>query len=213
MYKFVKIKCDIQGIYSSWFLVYNGEKNLGIIEPMNEKLKRSVFSLHAEYNNDWMYRMIKLNAKNLDYEESYLKLNKTLYIRPNGVYMTLGKGNTIIEEKYCNFFPEDIKAQIVICENDKVAEYKWKKYLNKRFPNQTIKTINFFDLRSDENIQHNFEDVEYITFSTTFSNYDWFNKLLKNKNDNQKIIGYCKDLKMWNEIDTTNIEIVTNLDV
>lgn len=210
MYKFVKINCKLQGVHSTWFLEFKGQDASGITEPMNEKLLREVFSLHGEESKGWLHRAIKAATTQVDYDAIFEKYNKTLYIRPNGTYMMLSDREEIIEEVFLSHFPVKQVAEIVICENDKKEEYRWRKYLEKRFPEKKIKTINFFDLRSDEDILANFKGAKFITFSTTFSNLEWFNKLVKCKNDNQKIIGYCHDIEKWDLINEP-IEIVTSI--
>lgn len=210
MNKFVKIKCDLQGVYPYWFLVFDGNNKQEIIEPMNEKLIRTCFSLHGEASNNWAYRLIQSSCREINYKAIQEELNKILYIRANGVYMTQSSSDNIIEETYSDHFPVTEVADIVICENDKKEEYKWLEYLKGRFPTKTIKTINFFDLRTEKDILANFEGAEFITFSTTFSKMDWFEKLLRCKEKDQKIIGYCHDPKKW-ELISTDIEIVKSI--
>ena len=85
----------------------------------------------------------------------------------------------------------DLFTEVVICENDKTAEPELVNYLQDRFPNKTISTINFFDLRSEKEVNEIFKKATYITFSTTFSNFDWFKKLSNNLSENHKVIGFC----------------------
>jgi len=197
--------------HTNWFLVIEQ----GTKEPDNLSAKmgeirlRSVTDLlnsEPATQDSWQrIQMLALHTR--DYESLAAKYG-TLLIRPIGSYMTL-RGNQITEEKYDAHFPVSNTGQIVICENDLVAESKWVKYLTHRFPDKTIVTINCFNMKSDEEIQLYFKDAEYITFSTTFSNVEWFETMTR-LIDNQKVIGYCSDSEKWAEakIIYPNVEIV-----
>lgn len=207
--RYVKIKG-----HPNWFLVLaaTDDEPVGLSETMQEKILRSeVCALHnPEAKMDFVHRITLAAAMSLDYE-SLAKKYGTILIRPSGSYMCL-HSNEITEETFDTDFPIDEFAEIVICENDQKAEYKWVEYLKNRFPNTKIVTINFFDLRSETEVEKYFSKAKYITFSTTFSNYEWFKKLSK-FSTGKKIIGYCHTEQNWkhaNEINP-NVEIVNNL--
>jgi hypothetical protein len=207
--KYVKVKG-----HKNWFLVLeadNDEPN-GLSEIMQEKILRSeVCALHnPEAKMDFVHRVILVATINIDYE-SLAKKYGTILIRPIGSYMPI-YNNEIIEETFDTNFPIEEFAEIVICENDQKAEYKWVEYLKSRFPNKKILTINFFDLRSEKEVEKYFSKAKYITFSTTFSKYEWFKKLTK-YSIGKKIIGYCHNNEKWhiaNKINS-NVEIVYNM--
>ena len=209
--RYVKVKG-----HPNWFLVLeakNDEPN-GLSEIMQEKILRSeVCQLHHDTPESRMgfeHRLILTATRNLDYP-SLAKKYGTILVRPIGSFMPL-YGNEITEETFDTDFPIEEFAEIVICENDQKAEYKWVEYLKSRFPNKKILTINFFDLRSENEVEKYFSKAEYITFSTTFSKYEWFEKLTKFSNG-KKIIGYCHNKENWeyaNEINP-NVEIVDNI--
>lgn len=166
---------------------------------MSEKILRSIFTLqndNSESRKDFKHRLQMAALNQLDYE-SITKKCGTILIREIGSYMLL-KGNEITEEKFDEHFPIEDFAEIVICENDKRSEYKWVNYLKSRFPNKKILTINYFDLRSDNEVEKFFSKAKYITFSTTFSNYEWFKKLNRNLKD-QKVIGFSHSNEKWKE--------------
>jgi hypothetical protein len=207
--RYVKVKG-----HPNWFLVLEpGDKEpSGLSEIMQEKILRSeICALHnPAATNDFVHR-VKIAAVNgIDYEMLAEKYG-TILIRPIGSFMSL-QYNEITEEIFDVDFPIEEFAEVVICENDKNAEYKWVEYLKERFPNKKILTISFFDLRSDNEVEVYFREAKYITFSTTFSTFDWFRKLTK-YSKGKKIIGYCHDIKKWeqaNEINP-NVEIVRNI--
>lgn len=201
--RYVKVKG-----HDNWFFVL--EPNMSLpnnFKPvMQEKILRSeVYTLHGGKNidkGDFDRRLKLLATKEIDYENEANKCGAIL-IRPIGSYMPLS-GNEITSEKLDSdfnqsYFPLDDSCfgEIVICENDKIAEYKWVKYLQSRFPNKTIATINFFDLRTDDEVAEFFKRAKYITFSTTFSNYEWFKKLNRHLNSYHKVIGYCHVQDNW----------------
>jgi hypothetical protein len=209
MNRYVKVKG-----HENWFLVLeSGEDEPdGLSEIMQEKILRSeVCALHdPNAKMDFTHRIILAATRNIDYE-SLAKKYGVILIRPIGSYMLLS-GNEITEETFDTDFPIDEFGDIVICENDQKAEYKWVEYLKSRFPNQKILTINYFDLRSESEVEKYFNNAKYITFSTTFSKYNWFEKLTKFSKDKQ-VIGYCHNPENWdraNEINP-NIEIVNNI--
>lgn len=204
--RYVKVKG-----HSNWFLVLEAgdyEPN-GLSEKMQEKILRSeVCALHnPDAKMDFVHRVKLAATRSINYESLAEKYG-TILIRPIGSFMLL-YNNEIISETFDTDFPIDEFAEIVICENDKKAEYKWVEYLKARFPNKKILTINYFDLRSENEVAKYFDKADYITFSTTFSNYEWFEKLTKFSNG-KKIIGYCHNPEKWelaNQINP-NVEIV-----
>ena len=204
--RYVKVKG-----HDNWFLVL--EK--GQLEPenlsekMQEQILRSeVCKLHDPSKTmDFVHRVTLAATREIDYEKLAEKYG-TILIRPIGSFMPLYY-NEIIEECFDFHFPITDFAEIVICENDKTAEWQWVEYLEKRFPKQKISTINFFDLRSEHEVKLYFEKAKYITFSTTFTRYEWFEKLVRNSNASHKIIGYCHDADKWKRA----IEICNNIEI
>lgn len=213
MNRYVKVKG-----HANWFLVLKPNTNEpeGLSETMQEKILRSeVCGLHdpEEKRSDvlFVHRLINIATREIDYED---KANKygTILIRPIGSFMPL-QGNEITEEKFSEDFPIDEFGDIVICENDKYPDQEWVNYLKIRFPDKKIVTINYFDLRSDSDVEKFFEKAEYITFSTTFSDFGWFKKLSKHVTDNHKVIGYSHDAGKWIEAHEINprVEIIESM--
>ena len=207
--RYVKVKG-----HQNWFLVLEADDDEpnGLSETMQEKILRSeVCALHnPEAKMDFVHRVTLVATRGIDYE-SLAKKYGTILIRPIGSFMPLYY-NEITEETFDTDFPIDEFAEIVICENDEKAEYKWVDYLKSRFPKKKILTINFFDLRSENEVEKYFSKAKYITFSTTFSRYQWFEKLTKFSNG-KKIIGYCHSPENWeraNQINP-NVEVVSSM--
>ena len=224
MNTYVKIHCKTQGDYPNWFLVYDGKfdlvDDLKLNEEYQEKRIRLVFNLHnhrdidsdIDYDKEYQEQIKTLISKPVNYRAKFNKYG-TLYIRENGTFLTLSDKENIIDTVYSNHFPVKETADIVICENDKEAEKKWINFLQKTYLGKTIKTINFFDLRNDSDIKANFADAELITFSTTFSNFEWFEKLIENKYAYQKVIGYSHQPEKWKEAKQiySDVEIVHSI--
>lgn len=213
MNRYVKIKG-----HNNWFLVLGGDRDEpdGFSELMQEKILRShVCELHQDTPKSRMdstHRLIMSATREIDYVKLAKKYG-TILVRPIGSFMPIN-GNEIIDEVFDMDFPIDDYADIVICENDERAEYKWVEYLKNRFPNKKITTISYFDLRSDHEVEQYFSNAKYITFSTTFSNYDWYMKLSNHVNNNHKIIGYCHTPENWLDalvINNTNVEVVDTI--
>jgi len=211
MKRFVKV----QG-HSNWFLVY--EPNTNIDYNLNEVMKEKLFNtvvmngLHGVVDKGELEYLVKKQGVNeLSYERVAKKIG-TLLIRPIGSYMPL-RGNTITDECFSDNFPIDNFADIVICENDAHAELKWVEYLQNRFPSKKISTINFFYLRTEVEIKEYFEKAQIISFSTTFSNYDRFTKMVKSLNNSHMIIGYSHCPEKWDDALKVYkfIEVVKNL--
>lgn len=208
--RYIKVKD-----HPNWFLYLeaNEYEPDGLSEKMQEQILRSqVCALHhPDAKMDFTHRLKLAATRNIDYESLANKYGVIL-IRPIGSYMFL-RGNEITEERFDSDFPIEEFAEIVICENDQKAEVKWVEYLKKRFPNKKMLTINFFDLRSESEVEKYFSKAEYITFSTTFSRYHWFEKLSNNVAARHKVIGYCHDQENWSEAlrINKNIEIVKSL--
>lgn len=210
MNRYVKV----QG-HGNWFMVLTNNDYVpdGFSENMQERILRSeVARLHdPNAKMDFTHRVVLAATRELNYEELTKKYG-TILIRPIGSFMPL-YGNVITEEIFDKDFPIEDYGEIVICENDQHAEWKWVDYLKQNFPNQKILTINYFDLRSEHEIKQYFDKAKYITFSTTFSNYEWFKKLTNLSNPEHKIIGYCHNPDKWEgalEINN-NVKIIKKL--
>lgn len=211
--RYVKVKG-----HNNWFLVLEPNATLptNFSPVMQEKILRSeVYTLHGGKTidkGDFDRRLKLLATTQIDYEYIASKYG-TILIRPIGSYMPL-RGNEITEEKFDNnfyesYYPLDDSSfgEVVICENDKIAESKWVRYLQANFPNKTIATINFFDLRTENEVAEFFKRATYITFSTTFSKYEWFEKLNRHLNSNHKVIGYCHIADNWKKALEINPEV------
>ncbi len=211
LFRFVKVLG-----HKNWFLVLEAGQDEpdSFSEIMQEKILRSeVLELHnPNLTMDYAQRITLAATHEIDYQKLANKYG-TLLIRPIGSYMPL-HGYSITDEIFDTDFPIEEFAEIVICENDNKAEYKWVEYLKKRFPNKKIITINYFDLRSESEVIKYFEKAEYITFSTTFSNYEWYKKLSKFANSTHKIIGYCHSKENWNDAleINKNVEIIETIE-
>lgn len=210
MNKYVKIKG-----HDNWFLVLSSGQSEpeGLSEEMQNKITRmEVCKLHnPAATMDFTHRVILSAVHKLDYE-SLAKKYGTILIRPIGSFMTPIKGMEIVSTVYSNHFPIEDFNSIVICENDNKAERYWVKYLENRFPNKPITVINFFDLRSEEEVSQYFLEAEFITFATTFTKFEWFEKLVRNLKPHNKVIGYCIDSTKWIEALKIypHIEIIKN---
>lgn len=208
--RYVKVKG-----HTNWFLVLEADDDEpnGLSEIMQEKILRSeLCELHnPNAKMDFVYRIKLAATRQIDYE-SLAKKYGTILIRPIGSFMTL-YNNEITEETFDTDFPIDEFGEIVICENDQKAEYNWVEYLKKRFPNKKIVTINYFDLRSENEVEKYFNKAKYITFSTTFTRYSWFEKLTKYATNKHTIIGYCHIPENWNRAKeiNTRVEIIKKM--
>lgn len=210
MNRYVKIEG-----YSIWFLVLEPGQSEpeGLSQTMQEKILLStVCKVHNPTSGpNEVQRLIMAATRDIDYEALANKYG-TILIQPVGSFMPL-YNNKIVQETYSLDFPIQDYAEIVICENDEKAEYNWVKYLKKRFPDKSITTINFFSLRSEEHVREYFSKAEYITFSTTFTDLSWFEKLTRYATESHHIIGYCHDSGMWEKAlqINQNVEIINNI--
>lgn len=201
--------------YDNWFIAFNNGDALPdrFSKVSKEKAIKSEFQKIFDNKDDDKSQIIRkrieyLSNNTIDYNSLSEKYG-TLLIRENGSWMTLDD-NRIVSEKFENRFPnDDIFADVVICENDEFAEKAWVEYLKDRFPSKTISTINFFSLRETEEVKEIFNKAEYITFSTTFTDLFWFEKLTQALNDSNKVIGHCHIQENW----TKALRINENVEV
>ena len=208
MNRFVKIKG-----HSNWFLVFDAKTNIeeSFEKSNREKMASLIMNRYLDINTDFksvdpenLRRRLEILDRPIDYTVLSEKYG-TLLIRPIGTYMLLA-GTEVIEERFDSSFPVIDTADIVICENDAVSEKHWNEYLKNRFPDKSITTINFFRMRSDEEVRKYFEKAKYITFSTTFSDLDWYKKLVRNLTPEHKVIGFShasweKALEIYNKVE------------
>jgi hypothetical protein len=111
--------------------------------------------------------------------------------------MCLTKDVEVLRTVYAEDFPIDQFATVVVCENDADMPYKWLKYLKERFSGESIEVINYFDTRSDAQVKAYFKRAKYVTFTTTFTTMAWWELLVRNLRENNKVIGHCDDRKGW----------------
>jgi hypothetical protein len=90
------------------------------------------------------------------------------------------------------------------------AEPNWLSYLHNRFPGEQIEVLNFFSTRSVNELKEIFKNVDYITFSTTFTSTQWFKNLIEASTDTNKIIGLSHT--GWDIIDTEYVGTKLNIE-
>ncbi len=201
--------------HQNWFLVIeSGQKEPdGLSEKMQERILEKeisdVFNPIAKI--DYVQRLNLISERSLNYE-AYAEKYGAILVRPHGSF-TILKNTVITNETFDTNFPIEDFAEIVICENSEKAELEWVKYLEERFAGKKIITINFFNLRDEKEVEKYFEKAKYITFSTTFSKFEWFEKLSKYARHNHKIIGFCHSKEKWAEAleINNNVEIIEHL--
>jgi hypothetical protein len=84
-------------------------------------------------------------------------------------------------------FPIESAYDVVVCENDENAPEEWLRKLAE-IQLGNIYVIGFFGTRSQESINEIVSKAKYVTFTTTFMDLEWFEKMLKAV-DNQTIYG------------------------
>lgn len=117
----------------------------------------------------------------------FIKNGATLLIwYANGGYVPLQKPLTAsdnLEIKSIQYLPypkmpTDKKADIIVCENDPVAEDWWIELLKKKYPDYSICVLTRFSEREHKDIAAHFENAKIISFTTSFSSFEWFDKLV-----------------------------------
>lgn len=203
MFEFAKVTSHI-GDYGYMLVVRpNTDSAKGFdLQQMGDRLLRTAF-IQSISNPNYGINSISdftsiMPLQGIDYQAKADEWGRVLLVREIGSYMCLSSEMTLSDTCYSKYFPRK-QATICICENDAVAEPFWVEYLQKRFK-EPIKVIPFFGQKSDEEVREALVDCEYVTFSTTFSNYTWFEKLLRCKPKTAKIIGYSHDPKKWEEV-------------
>jgi len=202
MNKFIKVKG-----HNCWFLVVNeettGVEKLG--EDSHEKILRRetqrIFN-DEDKRGDLTQRLqmlTDLHISGVDYLGFHRKYKTDVLVRESGSWMTLTESDIVTSVKYSAHYPADEYADIIICENDMNPDPTWYAYLRDQYPNKTISTLSFFDLQPEERIRDIFSKATHITFSTTFTNYEWYKKMVYCTNEDHIITGYCCDDSSWDE--------------
>ena len=145
----------------------------------------------------WIYRASFAMTNSPDYAGS-LKDGSKLLIREIGSYMTLSN-NVILEQIESPRWPTDDYFGIVVCENDLYAPVEFFDMLKDTYPDINIYVLGLFDGRSDVELDGEL-DADYITFSTSFSDYGWYEKILdtiiRNCWGGRRIVGLTSN-KNW----------------
>ena len=191
MNRYIKIKG-----HENWFLCVSPDTEVDedlLHDRMQTKVTADVLNNPIMSDYERHLRLNLMASHRPDYNAFAQKYAEegTVIVRPSGSWMLLykDKQQDITDERYGDDFPSEAPADIVVCENDENADPQWLAYLSHFFPMSTIKVINFFGTRTVKNIRQEFEGCKYITFSTTFTTTEWYEKLLEARTD-QKIIGY-----------------------
>ena len=87
-------------------------------------------------------------------------------------------------------FREDF--DLVITENDLEAPPHWVEKMRQYSPEPL--TIPYFGSRPQSEITAILAKAKYVTFSTTFTTWEWYEKLLEGCLQNATIIGECFDI-------------------
>jgi hypothetical protein len=211
MKTFVKIKD-----YPNWFWLVRSSEDVSFMdkENMHKRILSVVFkegldSIGEHINESEDFQKLKeyhhrtrwqtlAQHGPIDYGEIADKYNKPLLVRQIGSYMMLNDDADITDTIISEDFPlRHSKPDIVVCENDATAPQEWLDYLTTRFPDKTIEVINFFRDRSVESIAEGIRHAEFVTFSTTFTRYDWVNLLVGAMRPTHKVIGHCVSYDEW----------------
>jgi hypothetical protein len=215
--KYVKIK-DFQGVHAGWYMVLTPTDNMpeGFEDTQTDRLIQATqdeFS-KALQSGSKTYDILKV-AYAHQHKVNYKKMldkGHTLLIRQIGSYNILSPSMEIVDECYSNYYPVDGKYDIVVCENSVSGEPEWLDYLAKRFPDKIVRVVNLFWTRDRQEISEIFSKCSTITFYTTFTNTDWYNKILECASPSHAILGYTMDTDKWESVEVPeNLEIVTSL--
>jgi hypothetical protein len=196
MYTFVRLKDSNVWL---WEVTPHTEGNL---IPADVFIQRQTKNLFGQFMttpkglaSDVSYRR-KLIATVPNYPEMAKDSGETIYVRAVGSYTTVHPSQ-IAERVFAMDFPTG-KADICICENDETPEPFWLSFLQSKYPDKTIKTINNFSSRTVESLQEEFKGVKILTFSTTFTNFRWYETAIKiAKLKGIPVVGYSHDEAAW----------------
>ena len=196
---------QISGYGDQWFWLIESIDDIDddttdeLQEKMEAVVKSDLYTDGSKTNLklDWLARVSAVQANPVDYSSMFLKYGP-IVVREIGSFM-LYDSNSVVNTIMADKFPsKNSSADIVVCENDYHPEMPWIVYLNRLFPDQCINVLNLFRTRKNLSVELN---VKYITFYTTFTNYDWFERILDTILENgwtgKKIIGHCVDRDRW----------------
>lgn len=198
MQKFVKVRG-----FDEWFMLLERPEDVpeNLPEMMQIRMKQSVskdlFQSAAGLDNMLMGHLSTIAHNAPDYV-GMIQQHGTILVREKGSWMTLGKMQIVEEVESTDYPTDSVEYDIVVCENDAHAPKEWLDYLSLRFPGRAVHVISYFRSRDDEYVKSIFQKCNLITFSTTFTSFDWFHKLVNNLPDRQvKIVGRSSNKKSW----------------
>lgn len=198
MQKFVKVRG-----YDEWFMLLERPEDVpeNMSQTMQMRMKQSVskdlFHSTAGLDNMLMGHLSIIAHNAPDYV-GMIQQHGTILVREIGSWMTLGKMQIVDEVESTDYPTDSVEYDIVVCENDAHAPKDWLDYLSSRYPDRSVHVISYFRSRDDEYVKDIFEKCNLITFSTTFTSFDWFHKLINNLPDRQvKIVGRSSNNRSW----------------
>lgn len=209
MYTFVKVFSNkLKVPHPNWFLKYHYSDGYMDATSFDDARIKSEVSklLKAKGDVDILnhqQRVAYMANNATDFRRTSQRLNKTLLIRQSGSYMILDDSITITSMCSSIDWPTDNEdAEIVVCENDLNADPKWVNYLKNAYPGKKVDVLNNFRFRTVDGLRKRFAGAKYITFSTTFTDTDWFTLLLEAVDglQDKTIIGFCPDNSAWDGV-------------
>ena len=219
MFKFIKIKD-----YQNWFLLFD------VTTPKFSKSDKEVFKKNMldfvlstcdPSAPDIGYRLelvIRQSVTDVLEQQLILDSNTKICVRGNGSWTTLQDDDIIIDTVFHDTvtWPIDGDGKLIVCENDFSVNNEWWDKLSYEFPNYCPTTVNNFFARSQSEIQRIVDNADVITFTTTFSNLDWFDKLytaLYRTKQSKKLYFHCSNDDIWSNILEKYPRIITHHDL
>jgi len=169
--------------------------------PMEQNSYRDC--LHGKYDKNLgevnIYQMSEFLSGKHSAIKNLISKKKDVVMWFNGAWALLSSFDIINTfELPFGKFPNEKSSEIVVCENDMNLEKEWVDFLNENYGKDICGLIGFRN-REIESIKDSFETAKYITFTTTFGDWDWFEKLLISLSDlkNKIIVGHMKGNEDW----------------
>lgn len=182
--KHALLKLDVWGKDTTpvwFFMVTTFEELLTILDRTGYQSAENFVMGQGNYKDMQVNTYAKFQNKKADVWFDLQAKQEPIFVGYGGGWNAFVKPHEILEVVYLPYpkrANEATNADIVVCENSSGPEQWFTEHLGEKYPNKAISVLTDFGYRTKEQLLPVFDKASIITFTTTFTSLDWFEKAL-----------------------------------